>query len=175
MPLKQSSDKTKSDAFAGADGSVVYLMLLLTKGSVLPDSACSHLHSVHRFPTPSSKPCQHSNTNRFKGTFIYFTTDTLYVFRKLAVFRTLAVILFLLLLLLLSCHWRALFISAQLSTDAVSALRKVWVLIWLWKRQNVQACTWTWSASAAGKNKRVPSRFKRAWFYLRLRKQPRRL
>jgi len=25
----------------------------------------------------------------------------------------------------------ALFISAQLSTDAVSALRKVWVLIWL--------------------------------------------
>ena len=28
----------------------------------------------------------------------------------------------------------ALFISAQLSTDAVSALRKVWVQIWLWKQ-----------------------------------------
>ena len=32
-------------------------------------------------------------------------------------------------------HWRAFFISAQLSTDAVSALlRKVWVLIRLWKQ-----------------------------------------
>ena len=30
----------------------------------------------------------------------------------------------------------ALFISAQLSTDAVSALRKVWVLTRLWKQNN---------------------------------------
>ena len=34
----------------------------------------------------------------------------------------------------------ALFISAQLSTDAVSALRKVWVLR-LWKQHSVQAPT----------------------------------
>ena len=33
----------------------------------------------------------------------------------------------------------ALFISAQLSTDAVSTLRKVWVLIRLWKHPSVQA------------------------------------
>ena len=39
-------------------------------------------------------------------------------------------------------HWRgALFISAQLSTDTVSALRKVWLLIRLWKQHCVQACT----------------------------------
>ena len=35
----------------------------------------------------------------------------------------------------------ALFISAQLSTDAVNALRKVWVLIKLWKQHSVQART----------------------------------
>ena len=33
----------------------------------------------------------------------------------------------------------ALFISAQLSTDAVSALRKVWVLVRLWKQPSAQA------------------------------------
>ena len=32
-----------------------------------------------------------------------------------------------------------LFISVQLSIDAVSALRKVWVLIKLWKQNSVQA------------------------------------
>ena len=35
----------------------------------------------------------------------------------------------------------ALFISAQLSTDAVSGLRKVWVLIRLWKQPSAQART----------------------------------
>ena len=35
----------------------------------------------------------------------------------------------------------ALFISMQLSTDAVSSLRKVWVLIRLWKQHSVQART----------------------------------
>ena len=36
----------------------------------------------------------------------------------------------------------ALFISAQLSTgDAVSALRKVWVLLLLWKQPSAQAPT----------------------------------
>ena len=35
----------------------------------------------------------------------------------------------------------ALFISAQLSTDAVSALRKIWVLIRLWKQPSAQART----------------------------------
>ena len=35
----------------------------------------------------------------------------------------------------------ALFISEQLSTDAVSALRKVRVLIWLWKQPSAQART----------------------------------
>ena len=34
-----------------------------------------------------------------------------------------------------------LFISAQLSSDAVSALRKVWVLIWRQKRPSVKART----------------------------------
>ena len=33
----------------------------------------------------------------------------------------------------------ALFISAQMSTDAVSAVRKVWVLIRLWKQPSAQA------------------------------------
>ena len=33
----------------------------------------------------------------------------------------------------------ALFISAQLSADVVSALRKVWALIRLWKQHRVQA------------------------------------
>ena len=32
----------------------------------------------------------------------------------------------------------ALFISAQLSTNAVSALRKVWVVIRLWKKPSAQ-------------------------------------
>ena len=35
----------------------------------------------------------------------------------------------------------ALFVSAQLSTDAVSALEKVWVLIRLWKQHSVQTPT----------------------------------
>ena len=35
----------------------------------------------------------------------------------------------------------ALFISTQLSTDAVSALRKVWVLIRLWKQPSALART----------------------------------
>ena len=35
----------------------------------------------------------------------------------------------------------AIFISAQLSSDAVSALRKVWVLIRLWKEPNAPART----------------------------------
>ena len=35
----------------------------------------------------------------------------------------------------------ALFISAQMSSDAVSALRKVWVLIRLWKQRSAQART----------------------------------
>ena len=35
----------------------------------------------------------------------------------------------------------ALFISAQLSTDAVSALRKVWVQVRLWKQPSAQART----------------------------------
>ena len=34
----------------------------------------------------------------------------------------------------------ALFTSAQLSTDAVSALRKVWVLIRLWEQHSHEAC-----------------------------------
>ena len=43
------------------------------------------------------------------------------------------------------------FISAQLSTDTVSVLRKVWVLIRLWKQRSVQACTQTWGASVPGR------------------------
>ena len=35
----------------------------------------------------------------------------------------------------------ALFISAQLSSDAVSALQKLWVLIRLWKQLSAQART----------------------------------
>ena len=35
----------------------------------------------------------------------------------------------------------ALFISAQLSTDTVSALQKVWVLVKLWKQSSAQART----------------------------------
>ena len=46
----------------------------------------------------------------------------------------------------------ALFISAQLSTDAVSALRKVWVLTTLWKQP---------SAQARNKHEAHPSRVKK--------------
>ena len=42
----------------------------------------------------------------------------------------------------------ALFISAQLSSDAVSTLRKVWVLIRLWKQPSK-----TWGASTPGERK----------------------
>ena len=35
----------------------------------------------------------------------------------------------------------ALFISAQLSTDTVSALRKVWVLIRIWKKRSREVRT----------------------------------
>ena len=53
-------------------------------------------------------------------------------------------------------HWRGTpFISAQLFTDAVSALRKVWVLISLWKQPSALARTLTWDASTQGKIKRV--------------------
>ena len=48
----------------------------------------------------------------------------------------------------------ALFISGQLSTDAVRSLRKVGVLIRLWKQHSVQARTQTSGASAPGKKKR---------------------
>ena len=64
----------------------------------------------------------------------------------------------------------ALFISAQLSTDAVSALRKVWVLITLWKQPSAQARS-KHEAHPPRVKKRVPSRFKRLWFYLSWRKQ----
>ena len=47
----------------------------------------------------------------------------------------------------------ALFISAQLSTDAVSALRKVWLLIRLWKQPSAQALMYTWDASTQGKKR----------------------
>ena len=47
----------------------------------------------------------------------------------------------------------ALFISVQLSTDAVSALRKVWVLIWLWKQPSAKARTLAWDASTPGKKR----------------------
>ena len=80
----------------------------------------------------------------------------------------------------------ALFISAQLSADAVSAFRKVWVLIRLWKQHNVNMRRGT---SAAGKKeerkkkkkkrrrrrRRVLSRLKRFWFRLCWRKQHERL
>ena len=38
-------------------------------------------------------------------------------------------------------NWKATYISAQLSTDAVSALRTVWVLIRRWKQPSAQAPT----------------------------------
>ena len=43
----------------------------------------------------------------------------------------------------------ALFISAQLSTDAVSALRKVWLLIRLWKQHGVEVCEPVWPSGKA--------------------------
>ena len=57
----------------------------------------------------------------------------------------------------------ALLISALLSIDAVSALRKVWVLVKLWKQHSARKHE---TASAPGKKKEVPSPFKRCWFYL---------
>ena len=59
----------------------------------------------------------------------------------------------------------ALFISAQLSTDAVSALRKT---VEATCRPSTHVNT---GASTPGKKKRVPSRFKRFWFHLSWRKQ----
>ena len=43
----------------------------------------------------------------------------------------------------------ALCISAQLSTDAVSALRKVWMLIRLWKQHSVEVCEPVWPSGKA--------------------------
>ena len=61
-------------------------------------------------------------------------------------------------------HARALHISAHLSTNAVSALWKVWVQIRLWKQYSIEACTSTLGASAPANF--VPSRIKRSGFYL---------
>ena len=66
-----------------------------------------------------------------------------------------------------------LFISVQPSTDAVSALRNVWVLI-------IKDCRSNLAPKHARKHeahpplvkkKRVPSRIKRFWFYLSWRKR----
>ena len=65
----------------------------------------------------------------------------------------------------------ALFISAQLSTDTVSALWKVRVLTRQWKQRSIQACTQAWGVSTPGR-KRVPSQCKQFWFYLCQCKQP---
>ena len=54
----------------------------------------------------------------------------------------------------------ALFISAQLSADAVSAFWKVWILIRRQKQHSIQACTWTQGASAP------PPKKKKKKFYL---------
>ena len=65
------------------------------------------------------------------------------------------------------------FISTQLSTNAVSTLRKFWVLVRLWKQHGAQACTWIWDASAPSKKtkKTLLSRFKQFWFYFCWHKQ----
>ena len=60
----------------------------------------------------------------------------------------------------------ALFISAQLSTDAVSALRKVWVLI-----KDCGSNLAPKHARKKEKEKKVPTRFERFWFYLSWHKQ----
>ena len=56
----------------------------------------------------------------------------------------------------------ALFITTQLSTDMVSALRKVWVLIRLWKQPSIQAHSTHINMRCIhpGLKKRVPPRFK---------------
>ena len=75
---------------------------------------------------------------------------------------------------------RALFISTQLHvSDTASVVRKVWVLISLWKQHSVQARASTRDASAPGKRerkkgrekkekkkekKKMPSRLRRFWF-----------
>ena len=48
----------------------------------------------------------------------------------------------------------ALFVSAQLSSDAVSGLRKVRVLIWLQNQPSTKARTQTWDASTPGKKEK---------------------
>ena len=58
----------------------------------------------------------------------------------------------------------ALFISMRLSTEAVSALRKVWVLIRLWKQHIIIASKHACEHGARPpwvKTKNVPSRFRR--------------
>ena len=61
----------------------------------------------------------------------------------------------------------AFFMSLQPTTDVVSALRKVWVLIRLWKQHSIKAPVSTWGTSTWGtkKKKRVPSWFKGFWFH----------
>ena len=56
----------------------------------------------------------------------------------------------------------ALFISAQLSTDAVSALRKVWILITP-KHARIHE---THPPRAKKKKKKKREREKKGWFYL---------
>ena len=58
----------------------------------------------------------------------------------------------------------ALFIDAQLSTYAVSALWKIWVRVTrLWKQHSIEACMWTWGAPAPDV-KRDLCPFKWFWF-----------
>ena len=59
-------------------------------------------------------------------------------------------------------------ISAQMSTNAVGALSKVWVLTKLRKQQSIQECMQTWGLNTPGW-KRVPS----WWFSVALRPQRR--
>ena len=60
----------------------------------------------------------------------------------------------------------ALFIFAQLITDAASTLQKVWALIRLWKQHRIQARIYYINMRHVRPRlkKRIPSRFKQFWF-----------
>ena len=89
--------------------------------SRIPTRSAGVSHSEYHFPAPSSKLCQNwlchwRHTPSI--TFQHLPPDSARI-----VYATEG----------------ALFISAQLSTDAVSTLWNVWVLIRLWKQHSIEA------------------------------------
>ena len=118
----------------------VLITLRASLSGIFLQNRCLEFDSELRFPAPSSKTFAWSLTPRFAFRHLPATLCQNWL-----------------------CQWRVTpFISARLSTDAVSALRKVWVLIRLWKQcGSVHALHVNMRRVRSGNMKRVPFRFRR--------------